>query len=392
MYVRRRTRICREGWYFLLLLLAVGTWAILREANLLLIAVGMLFGPVVLNWRLAVATLRSVEVRRHVRSRIHAGGSLVVEIEVQNTRKRLGAWMVVVKDLVTGGEFEPSGKSLAAEVIFPYVPAGQSRRQIYRVSLPQRGRYQLGPARITTRFPFGLFRRTIESDERKSVIVLPRLGRLTPAWRQGHQADPQGQRGVNRPTRAVGDFFAVREWQSGDSVRLVHWRGTARHGQLMVRQFEQPGERNSAILVDLWQPEDPSKRDLENVELAVSFVATIVADMCRAQRSRLLLAIAGPTPVCLSGIACPALMKEALEELAVAAASDENRLEALLEAVAGQIGFGEEVVLISTRDAPTGDGLRPAMTDAASQRHVWRERIRKLSPTDREFGEVFLVQ
>jgi uncharacterized protein (DUF58 family) len=364
----------------------------LREANLLLIAVGMLLGPFVTNWRLAIATLRRVEVRRHVRSRIHAGGSLAVDIEMQNTRRWLGAWIVVVKDLVAREAIEPDGKPVTAEVMFPYVRAGESRGRTYRVNLPHRGEYRLGPLCITTRFPFGLFRRTIEFGGQESVLVLPRLGRLTPAWRQGYQAALQGQRGINRPTRAVGDFFAVREWQSGDSVRLVHWRGTARHGQLMVRQFEQPGERNTAILVDLWQPENPSREDLENVELAVSFAATVVADLCRVQRSRLLLGIAGPTPVCLSGIACATLMEDALEKLAVASASAENRLEELFEAVAGQIGAGEEIVLVSTRHGAIEDGIPHALSDSLPQRPAGHERIRTLGPTDREFGEFFLIQ
>jgi uncharacterized protein (DUF58 family) len=160
----------------------------------------------------------------------------------------------------------------------------------------------------------------------------------------------------------------------------------------MVRQFEQPGERNSAILVDLWQPAVPNQEHLESVELAVSFAATIVADMCRAQRSRLLLAIAGPTPFCLSGVACAKLMEEALEKLAVASASAENRLDALYAAVAGQIGFDEEIVLISTRGAPAAGGLRHTVPAAADRRYVWHERVRRLSPNDREFGEAFQVQ
>ncbi len=389
---RGRTAICREGWYLLLLLAAIGTWAILREANLLLITVGMLFGPLVLNWRLAVTTLRNIKIRRHTGSGIYAGGSLTVEVELRNPRKRLGSWMVVVSDRMHRETPATGSESPRPQVLFPYVPAGDSKRQVYRISMPHRGRYQIGPTVVTTRFPFGLFRRTIQVDQRESVVVYPRLGRLTPAWRRGYLESPQGQRGIQRPTRAVGDFLAVRQWQSGDSIRAVHWRGTARHGQLMVRQFEQPGEQNTALLLDLWQPAEPSQEQLENVEMAISFAATLVVDMCRAQRSRLLLAIGGPKPVCLSGLASSSLMKDALEKLAVARTSHEDWRSELFDAVSRRVSPSEEVVLVSTRDLRWEDTSPFGTVDATQRDPVRGARLREIHPGDSEFHEFFLVQ
>ena len=97
-----------------------------------------------------------------------------------------------------------------------------------------------------------------------------------PAWNVQHAEDVEGWQGGRQPTRASGDFFGVREWQAGDSVRWIHWRGTARHGQLMVRQFEKHRRRDIVLLLDLWQPSQPDEEHLENVELAVCFAAMVV--------------------------------------------------------------------------------------------------------------------
>jgi uncharacterized protein (DUF58 family) len=384
--------MCREGWYLVLLLTAIGTWAVLREANLLLIAVGMFLGPLVLNWRLAVTTLRNIEIHRRIGTGIYAGGWLTTELELRNAGRRLGCWMVIVGDGIRRVAPSADTESLHPRSLFHFVRAGDTQRQVFRISMPRRGRYRVGPIVVSTRFPFGLFRRSVEIDQWEDTVVYPRLGTLTPAWRKRYQEAPQGQRGIQRPTRAVGDFFAVRQWQSGDSVRHVHWRGTARHGQLMVRQFEQPGEHNTALLLDLWQPATPTEQHLENVELAVSFAGTLIADTCRAQQSRLLLAIGGPRPLCVSGIASSSLMRDALEKLAVAEASCEDWRSELLEAASRRIGPAEDIVLISTRDA-RWDGLSsPAMAAALPGEPSLQARIQEIHPGEKEFHECFLLE
>ena len=61
----------------------------------------------------------------------------------------------------------------------------------------------------------------------------------------------------------------------------------------MVLQFEQSRNRDVALLLDLWQPDQPTAADRENVELAVSFAATVVADLCRKGDSNVYLSTLG---------------------------------------------------------------------------------------------------
>ena len=179
-------------------------------------------------------------------------------------------------------------------MLFPYVPAGQSRKGAYRGRLVERGRYQFGPVRLSTRFPFGLFSRTITVGESETLIVLPRLGRLTEGWAARRLEAFAGADRRRRRAGPEGDFYGVREWRSGDGRRLIHWRSSARLGKLVVRQFERPRSRDVAVVLDLWQPEPPAAEHLENVELAVSFAATVLADLCRKGGSNVYLALEQP--------------------------------------------------------------------------------------------------
>ena len=378
MSKHRRTRICREGWRYLVLTAVVFVVAVVMGVNLTLILGGMLVGPVLFNWRLVVVTLRGLRVRRKLPRGVCAGDLLVVQVEAANTRRRPASWAVIVED-----EIRPEGQTgrLAAGrpiVYFPYIRSGETRAEAYRGRLPQRGRYRFGPLKVSTRFPFGLLRRTITLAQEDELIVFPRLGRLAPDWiTRHHEAFEGSQCRQARQSRVSGEFYGVREWRAGDSRRWVHWRASARHGSLVVRQFERPLNRDVAVLVDLWQPAKPGQADLENVELAVSFAATVVADVCRKGDSSLLLGTSAPAPACLDGPASLPLMEEAMEQLAVARADHEDRLPELLERALGQVEPGADVILVSPRkiDLDEGPGLASLWSDPARRMAARRIRL-----------------
>src|SRR5208283_4972842 len=140
-----------------------------------------------------------------------------------------------------------------------------------------------------------------------------------------------------------------RPWQRGDSRRWIHWRTSARTGQVMVRQFEQPHSRDAAIVLDLWQPPAPDAAHLENIELAVSFVATLAADLCRKGNSDVFLVAADPEPRITGGPGSAALLRDLMERLALVSAQSCDCVPALLNRAVNEIESGTEIVLVSER-------------------------------------------
>jgi uncharacterized protein (DUF58 family) len=216
--------------------------------------------------------------------------------------------------------------------------------------LALRGRYEFGPVRLSTRFPLGLVRRTIVLDQPSTLIVYPRIGWLTPGWTRRYGEAAHGSRRVtHRQGLMEGDYHGLRDYRSGDSRRWIHWRTSARRGELMVKQFEQQRNQDLCLLVDLWQPANASPQDLNSVERAVSFAATIITDRCRRAGSYLIAGTATNAARLTQGPASNTLLQEIMEYLAVAEASPTTPLSELLSTAMDEINTGTSMVLVTTR-------------------------------------------
>jgi uncharacterized protein (DUF58 family) len=201
-----------------------------------------------------------------------------------------------------------------------------------------------------TRFPFGLVQARIKIHAVDSLIVCPRLGRLTRAWKQTVEAERAGsQRSQRRQGSVEGDFFGLREYRPGDSRRWIHWRTSAKVRDLTVRQFEQQRNRDVVFILDLWQAPRPTPEQSETLEIAVSFAATAVADICRGSHSRLTVAIAGVQSQQWTAPASTLFMSEVLEQMAVVKGGDGKGLSNLLADVLRTAPQGTRLIVISTR-------------------------------------------
>lgn len=390
---RARTFICREGFYYFLVTGFVFTGAVLGEVNLLLVLGGMLLGPLWLSWRLVTRALHGLEVHRSMPRAVCAGDLLVVKIELANTRRRSGSWAVVVEEEICRASGPRSTERFHPTVFFSYAPPGQKRERTYRARLNERGHYRFEVPVLSTRFPFGLFRRTIRTGGCDTLVVYPRLGRLTQRWLTRHRVWFEGtHRREHRHGRVSGDFYGVRPWRHGDSRRMIHWRSSARHGTLVVRQFEQHRNRDLAVLVDLWQPDRPSASDRENLELAVSFAATVVADACRRGGSELWVGTTANPLHTLRGPSSALLMQDVMDHLAVAEPAREDRLLELVDRALTAVEPGTEIVLVTTRPLDLADPERFPALAVDPARRALVQRVRIVNTSDPSLAEYFLPE
>ncbi|HEY2412504.1 MAG TPA: DUF58 domain-containing protein [Pirellulaceae bacterium] len=362
MVVRRRAWLTREGWYYLALLAFVLGGAVIRSGNLLLILAGMMIGPLIFNWRLVIAGLTSLIIRRQLPPSVVAGEPLTVEFRVENTKWWLSTWLLRIEDRIerVEGEIQNSArydKPLSAAALIPHIPASGSATGTYRVALHRRGRYRFGPLRCGTRFPLGLVRGQIVLPDREEIIVAPHLGRLLPAWVNLIEAEQLGDE-RRHPQRGIseGDYYGLRPWQSGDSLRWIHWRTTAKLGRPIVRQFERRTSPDVAIILDPWLPPNSSQDDEALAELAISFAATALYDISTRGHARLTLAICSRQPECLSGPASPPFCQELLTRLACVPLTREKTLSAALNQAIETAPRGSRLVIISPR-SPTDPSL-----------------------------------
>jgi uncharacterized protein (DUF58 family) len=252
--------------------------------------------------------------------------------------------------------------------------------------LPRRGRYRFGPLRFSTRFPLGLARHSVVLEQTEMLLVHPKLGQLTHEGTKLIREDVAGSQSMRRRGLLEADFYGLRDWRAGDSRRWIHWRTSARRGTMVVRQFEQRRTQDLALLVDLWQPEEPGPSDLDAVEKAVSFVATVIAQTCRQGGHNLILALAAQEPLYHSGAASGVFFREQMDALAVAAAHEESEFPLSLGHALGLVPPSMPVLLVSTREIDW-DGLQAA----AAQRDVPLRslRLRAVNVASERFSRLF---
>ncbi len=340
--------ITLEGWLYLGLLMVLLFSALVRQINLLVIMYGLLSGPLLVSWPLVRKTLRDLHLRRRFPRLVEAGELLSVTLELQNRRRKRGSWAIVAQDRVqrVGG-----GLQLKPTVMFSYVGAARAATREYRGAIAERGHYKLGPAMLSTRFPFGLLRSAFSWEKIDELFVTPRRGTLTRLWYERLAiVNETCDHGERASSAMEGDFFGLREWRNDDGRRLIHWRTSARRQSLVVRQLELPRRNDLTLFVDLWLPEQPTVEDRGRLELALSFAATVIDDLSSREGTHIRLVLLGLERTELSGSLRAPLRDEALQKLAVAQGAPHDQLEGLAELVADSVRGRR--VLVSPRAVP----------------------------------------
>ncbi len=357
---RIRVRPTRQGLYYLALTIGIFLAACSRQVNILLLIAGFAAGPWLFGWWMAWNNLRGLRVRRHLPRRVCAGDLLVGYFEIANRRGRRPRWSIRIEDTVrmVAPQDRGAGVAPAAVVSLARVTSGpQPHSESFQGRLTARGRYEWGPLRISTRFPFGLFEASRTIETRDSLVAYPRLGRLTRRWRERAHLDYEGRsRREMCHHRMSGDFFGLREWRSGDNPRFIHWRSSARHQELLVKEFDQPHNEDVTLLLALWSSKCPTVEDHHRVEEAISFVATVLDDICRKGGANTRLVISGEETISLAGPASPGLLDQALESLAVAVPTCQDPRPALQAAVRRLPSTPGAVILVTTYPAATANG------------------------------------
>ncbi|RLT01460.1 MAG: DUF3488 domain-containing protein [Planctomycetota bacterium] len=346
--IRSRMLLPREGIVYLGIMLVIAIAALTGgnpdTGNMLLLIFGMMAGPFVFNGWVVVAMLARVKVSRHLPVSVAAGTLFSVEIRLQNGKKLLSSRLVEVRDVIQGLKVRDEGK-----VVFVCVAPGQQRSAHYDISISRRGLYQFGPIRLSSRFPLGIGERghVVSADD--EVIVHPKIGRLLAAWtRRECEFAESGARSNARIGLYDDEFHGIREYRSGDNPRAIHWRSSARHGQIMVRQHEQHREADLIVLLDLHSSQGFSEPLQER---AISLAATICVEQTRMSTSgRYRLMIAGHE---LQQVECSGsggFRDAALKELAVCQPSVKAELGSMLLAVCqSSLAPNSRFVLITPR-------------------------------------------
>ena len=201
-------------------------------------------------------SLRSLEVRRRTIEPVSAGDRITVELEIEN-RSREPKTLLQVVDILPFVLGEPIVRPI--EVIDP----NSIYRDTYYLEVRQRGVYRWQEVNLRTAAPLGLFWCRRSLPVKAVAVVYPQVLPLSTCPiidRIGQENSPQFYNRSRSQTATEGLTRNLRPYRHGDPTRLIHWRTSARYGELRVRELEvAAGGQEIIIALDsaaAWQPEE----------------------------------------------------------------------------------------------------------------------------------------
>jgi uncharacterized protein (DUF58 family) len=259
----RRLRVTRDGKYYVGITLGVGFAAINTGNNLLYLLLGLLLALIVISGVLSEMSLRHLRIARRLPRRAQVERPHIVEIEVFNEKRRVPSYAIEVEDLRA---------SQAADKRCFYLKVSPQSAQIaaYRRTPARRGLDHHVGFRVATRFPFGLFEKSLEITAVDTLITYPAVDPV----RLRREGAPRGQGPDGAQARGHGDeIVGIRPMREGDDPRDIYWRRSA-HVNLMVLKERARETRNSVdIFLDdtcncdptASQPADDFERRIRDV-------------------------------------------------------------------------------------------------------------------------------
>jgi uncharacterized protein (DUF58 family) len=225
-----------------------------------------------------------------------------------------------------------------------------------------RGRYAFEDVRVEIADPFGLESVSVPLPAPGALLVYPRLVRLERLFSESGAHAHDGRRLLLRRHSGF-ELHGVREYEQGESLRRVHWRSTARRGQLMVKELEDAPRDEIAVLLDA----DASAVVGESFDMQVRAAGSILESYVRRGRRAVLVVNSERRDV--QQVHSPAAdWRRALELLAAAEPTGRGSLARLLAEHDGPAARALELAVVTAR-------LEAGLVDRLVQRALSRRKV-----------------
>lgn len=282
--------------------------ALNASVNLLFLVIGLGLGVLVASFATSRAAVRRLHVTRQAPDAVLALRPFVVRYRVTNGRAYGAAYALRIRERIYC-----AGRVMRVECYVPVVPARQSVTVDVAVAAPCRGRLHFGRVSLTTRYPFGLFERRLTVWAEHQTVVFPALlavrRRLLGRSAFGATAAPTAR----EERHGHDEFYGLREYRHGDSLKRVHWRRSARTGQLLVREMTDVSPQCVVVVLDTHLPPTAQEADRER---AISAAATVIRDALE-QGHRLAVIAASSMPLVVPPTTGRGLRARLLSQLAL---------------------------------------------------------------------------
>ena len=266
---------------------------LLLIGSALLVAAGWIFGSDellavgVAGLAVAALSVAYVKVRQPLRvvtrslkpQEVHVGDDCQVRLEMANPG-RVRTPVLRLADDISFTTRRSTSSFQSPELLVAPVRTDEGLTVAYRLPTEERGRVKVGPLALTVTDPLGMSARRFQLGGQAEALVYPAMYPIGPPPRlPGSSFDA-----VRRSPMAQSgeELYGLRPFQRGDDPRRIHWRSSAHHDELIVRQFEEFSHTHTTVLLDTRSAQLDTETGSERFEAMVSAAASI----CRASQNR----------------------------------------------------------------------------------------------------------
>lgn len=248
----------------------------------LVFAMYVLLGVVLVSRYLAREWTESLEaVRECNRETAEIGDRVAIAVNVTNTGRWPIAWLLLEDSLPRAAltQKPPRMRLEKKRLTIDRLNAGETRPLLYQLVMEMRGYYQIGPLMVESGDLFGLHRRYRVLTEPHFVLVYPKVVPL-----QGYSIGSRRPIGEIRMTHRLFEdptrISGVRGYQNGDPMNRVHWRSSARLGELQCKTYEPSTVAGVTLVLDFHRDHYDERGEPLRSELAVTTCASIANAIC----------------------------------------------------------------------------------------------------------------
>ncbi|MBI3971277.1 MAG: DUF58 domain-containing protein [Chloroflexi bacterium] len=300
--------------------------------------------------------VQNLTVNRVLRTKWCVVGDTIQEDFVVRNDGRLPALWVEVRDESTVPGYHPG--------VVESIGGLDERRWVARAVCQQRGLFKLGPLRVLTGDPFGIFQGTITYNTQTSFIVYPPLIEI-PGLPMPWGSAAGNSRSSLRTLHVTTDASSIRRYEPGDSLHRIHWLHTARTGELFSKEFDLEPSGNLWIILDMDAAVHYGEGLDSTEEYAVKIAGAFIHAAIRENKAVGLVSYGAEKTVIPPGKGARQLWR-LMEELAVVTADGHHSLERVMADVSANIGRGLSIVVITPSTDPAWLNALAVMRHRAS--------------------------
>ncbi len=261
----RTLSLTREGLGFIVILFGVGLGAINTGNNLLYLVLAMCCSFIAVSGVLSELSFKNLSVKAKGPAHLYCNETGALDFKITNNKVWAPSFSLHIL-LPSDGRC-----SLEQPPYFFFIPGRATLEKSALFSGNKRGRLQINSCRLATSFPFGFYYKTKTIPLNMEIVIFPALHPVPLPSK-----NDSGQEGEGTLKTRGEEIYAIREFRSGDPLSSVHWKSSAKTGNLRVKEFQSTNEQSYTVFLNVKEPGNSKTVKEEILEERISKAASLI--------------------------------------------------------------------------------------------------------------------